>query len=239
VKIYSKFTDYYDYVTGYHSETPVWKRINSEHRDRDEWHMLNMKKETIAYIDNMFYDMESLYLGNNNYDSNPDVRKRMFIVGGKAYRYYAEILEYFKESAVKYRDKDSMIKTIRNKYRVKQNTGTGRYYRKDTTLNDEQWNKKYWDNPRNIDIHLELESPLIVISSYNAAFSGQTLTINPNLKRMGFTVLNPYQVYQDIEMLLGNQMVSQVDSSIPRTDKQKIQAHGMDPVYGFRKMPKE
>jgi len=63
--------------------------------------------------------------------------------------------------------------------------------------------------------------------------------INPCLKDYGFgNLIDPYTAFQEISMYLGMlQNPEDKDLDPTATDVEKINQHGMDPVYGFRKPP--
>jgi len=67
----------------------------------------------------------------------------------------------------------------------------------------------------------------------NDVFNG-LLVKNPSLKSFEFyKVLADYQIYQELEMYLGNVLVTRDEIPV-MTDKQKVSSHGFDEKYGFR-----
>ena len=50
--------------------------------------------------------------------------------------------------------------------------------------------------------------------------------------------LDPYTVFQEIDMFLGGVMADVGDPPSPQTDREKIASHGMDVKRSFRNMPR-
>ena len=92
------------------------------------------------------------------------------------------------------------------------------------------------------DLFVRLGVPVFVIDSVaelgknhwnNDVFNG-LLIKNPSLKSFEFyKVLPDYQIYQELEMYLGNVLVTRDEIPV-MTDKQKVSSHGFDEKYGFR-----
>ena len=92
------------------------------------------------------------------------------------------------------------------------------------------------------DLFVRLGVPVFIIDAVaelgknqwnNDVFNG-LLIKNPSLKSFEFyKVLADYQIYQELEMYLGNVLVTRDEITV-MTDKQKVSSHGFDPKYGFR-----
>lgn len=80
------------------------------------------------------------------------------------------------------------------------------------------------------DIFRLAGTPVVLFDMATGSF-----TLNPVLKEYDFAkVVDPYRAYQEIEMFLGNNMVSQFDPSSGRTDNEIRDSKGMD-KWSFRK----
>lgn len=82
-----------------------------------------------------------------------------------------------------------------------------------------------------------------IFSKYNTpAFTAGygKFTINPILKNVEFVkAVDPYTAFQEIQMFISGVLGTGSDGSdIVMTEKQKVQQHGFDVKYGFRKRPK-
>jgi hypothetical protein len=94
------------------------------------------------------------------------------------------------------------------------------------------WLADHWGRPIDPRIHFMHRSPLVLyLDSYR--------TVDPCLRDFGFQrALDPYTVFQEIDMFLGGVMAEQHDAPSPQTDKEKIASHGMDVKRSFRNMPR-
>lgn len=71
-------------------------------------------------------------------------------------------------------------------------------------------------------------------------YLNKELILNPKLSELNFSkVKNAIEAYQEIELYLGNILLSEEKSSIPLTDKEKIVNKGFDLKHSFRKRKKK
>jgi len=90
---------------------------------------------------------------------------------------------------------------------------------------------KDWTN-----LFIEVDAPIFVYDyTYNLGGTKTPAVIkNPCLRDYGFiSVKDPFTAYQEISMFIGNELAKQVDPA-PLSDKDRLVAHGMDPVWSFR-----
>jgi hypothetical protein len=231
MRIISKFHDYYD--IGYHSGYPIFVRHTSDY--------------TIGKIP--FFDKElNDYVSSMNTGilSFPSAKHpvNMYVVGccGKLYFIYTVSKNYL-EKPVAYTDINKVLDVAYNgnkkliddvKYNSRMFRGIHTLY-VDSTSQDvqKQFNDRFCN--RNLDdIFIKIGSPLFIIpvDRHNKVF-----TVNPVLKDYGFQhIVDPYTMYQEIEMYLGNILVS--DKKVPEfNDVLKRDMHGMN-EWSFKKKGK-
>lgn len=105
-------------------------------------------------------------------------------------------------------------------------------------LNFEDWIlksvKKVREEVKYVDfsnIFIENQTPIFVID-----YMRGELVLNPCLKDYGFyTIFDPVQAYQEIEMYIGNVLLPKDKEFTPLTDKEKIISKGFDLKTSFRK----
>jgi hypothetical protein len=86
-------------------------------------------------------------------------------------------------------------------------------------------------NTRTVEPFIELDCPIFLLRKNN---TNAFIVKNPCLRNFGFEkVKDPYTAYQEISMFIGNELAKQVDPQ-PLSDKDRLIAHGMDPVWSFR-----
>lgn len=96
----------------------------------------------------------------------------------------------------------------------------------------EEWLEAHWGREIDPAIHFLHGSPMVL-------YVGDRRIIDPCLKDHGFQRrLDPFTVFQELDMFLGGVMAEAVDAPSPQTDKEKIASHGMDVKRSFRKMPR-
>lgn len=83
------------------------------------------------------------------------------------------------------------------------------------------------------DIHRYFNSPVIL-------YHRNKLYINPQLSKFGFaSIIDPYTMYQDIEMYISNVLTSYEDpDDLVMDEKTKLQSKGMD-KWSFKTMPND
>lgn len=89
----------------------------------------------------------------------------------------------------------------------------------------------------NIDVFIANKSPIVFLMDSQRK-DGNWISVvrwNARLRDYQFyKVMDPYTAYQAIEMFFGN-LASPEKPIPPRTDKEKIESHGMDNKLSFRK----
>lgn len=85
-----------------------------------------------------------------------------------------------------------------------------------------------------IEIFRRYNTPIFIIK-------GENISINPILKEYEFMkIYHPYNAFQEIQMFISGVLASVDDgSNIKMTEKDKVNQHGFDPKYSFRKRPKK
>lgn len=100
---------------------------------------------------------------------------------------------------------------------------------------------------KSIEWFRKYNTPIFLIGNNNDVFnrydndkSLQKITINPILKYYDFMkIYDPYTTFQEIQMFISGVLGINKDGiDVEMTEKQKVQQHGFDKKYGFRKRPK-
>ena len=102
------------------------------------------------------------------------------------------------------------------------------------SINCIEWFRKF-----NIPIFL-IGNNNDVFNYYDNDSSLKKITINPILKNYDFMkIYDPYTTFQEIQMFISGVLGINKDGiDVEMTEKQKVQQHGFDKKYGFRKRPK-
>jgi len=102
---------------------------------------------------------------------------------------------------------------------------------------DRRNHKKFFDYFRGKDItelHVFYDCP-ILLAFYGGGYLDRIIK-NPCLKKYGFEkVMSPIEIFQEIEMFLGNVLVKDTMPPSHQSDIEKIISHGFDPETSFRK----
>jgi len=86
------------------------------------------------------------------------------------------------------------------------------------------------------EIHIKYNSPIIIIGKFNWN-SPVAMKVNGCLSEYDFArVVEPYVMFQEIEMYLGGVLCSKENGDISISDKDRIKQHGFDDA-SFRKQP--
>lgn len=232
MKIISDFRDYYDGYSHYNSEDYKVKH----------W----VRKEEDIQISK--YTLESL---ENDLLRTPDNFEAAYIIiAGKVHPY----ISYHKTGYIDfdfsgkwvdgytnyYFDAETfmeMYKDYKKDYKPKQHYGWWT-----NTLSERDvknfFNTKYSDR---IDLCLEFDTPIISIRPKTSGYKERERTYrvctkNVNLKEHGVSKLfNSPEVYQLLDVFIGNVLVKDEMPMSPMTDLIKIQSHGFDVKTSFRK----
>ncbi len=225
MKIIDKRNDFYDNSCQY-SKTPLWVR-----KERCVSPLIELTQHQSKFIFNAYKGIPKVHRGfKTSYDGTfksvilgycgsfiP-----LFLVDIKLSEYKPNIQTYTNiEDAMKlWNDTYSKL----HKHVLKPSKVYGFYYKEYKMSLDgvNNWVNEY-NNPKILtDIFIRLKSPIFIVD-------GEDITVNPNLKSYGIQrVMNPFTVYQRIEMYLGNELVM-CNQTIPVfSDELKRDAHGMD-----------
>lgn len=89
------------------------------------------------------------------------------------------------------------------------------------------------------DICVSEGAPILILKQFHDRSVGKNVTgikKNIKLKGTGFeSIVDPYTLYQEIEMFFGTQLVSERNPPTSISDKEQIIKKGFDPKYGFRR----
>jgi hypothetical protein len=108
-------------------------------------------------------------------------------------------------------------------------------------------NKRYsWDTTKRerINSWFVVKQPdrewLIANKITNVAVSKSSVIVNPRLQNYNFAkCLDAYSAYQELDMWISGTLSYPQNFMVEVSDKSKIQKHGFDTKYGFRKRPQE
>lgn len=224
MRIISKFKDYYDGLMDYSNDrlNRVWLR------KKEEFFIPKFRLKEI--------DKSHFYWGYK-------IHMFYLVVAGKVYpvlRYAEEgKLEKFKFNASGYRyyftledfDKEHPEQT-RSRYNSKSaNVG----YEKGKIKDD--WKDFFKEYSDLTELCLEFKTPVFVIKRERTKDKdGFKCITNINLKDIEFyKVMDPYTVYQELDMFMSNVMVNDEMPPSPMSDLEKIDSHGFDRKISFRK----
>lgn len=101
---------------------------------------------------------------------------------------------------------------------------------------DAKFIKLWFDHNHTIDVNYLIEHKITSIA-YSSRYS--TVILNPKLQEFGFyQILDSYSAFQELEMWMGGTLSYPHNVMIELTEEDRINQHGFDPKYGFRKRPK-
>jgi len=222
MKIISKFHDYYDKV-GFYSDEPLWIRKT------ETLYFQKTKKSIFSYnqlcfLDNMIHDLPKPYLVSyRGYIHNHYQRYKILLIGGKLKVFYisCDNKPFFIHDYTLYMESICEHDIVNNRY---------------TPFNNKvlkEWFNRFNIEEKLIDIHLILNSPLIQI---NYTFDRDIcIEKNPCLKLYNLQkLIHPFEIWQDIEMFLSNQMAQKEIEMPDFGDEIKRDYHGMD-EWSFKK----
>ncbi len=234
MKIVGKKKDYYDYVCQYSPE-PLWVR------EEREINLDPTKKSILSYQQCEYLSNTFNKLPLNRFNKLPSINKKLLgYCGVLIPLYFFEHIDIKEKTTMLcFNNIDAVINkwndlySKKNKYVMKYNENFFGYSFSPRGLVD--WTNNHITNKDITDIFISLKSPLFIIKrtnihqdrGYNT--SGLSMTVNPNLRENGIQrLLNPFNVYQDIERYIGNDLVM-CNQIIPDFgDELKRDAHGMD-----------
>lgn len=239
--IISKKKDYYDGVAGTIGidKTIVYNRETLEFDEKNEFPECFSTKGK-SWIETREYPFSSLNYFDIEKKYNKEHQKfGYFIIGfcGKLYvgwKLYKEIIEF---------GNAKLITTITyDKELINEIFVPVRKYWGGNILNDDI---NYIENYNAIDIFRKYKTPVFLFDNdYNRKYlninhySGkkEKFIVNPNLSTYEFyKVFDSYQAFQEISMFIGGVLGNNEKQIIEVSDKNKIEQHGFDYNWSFRK----
>ena len=262
MRIISKFKDYYDNVSPidvsgkiwnretYYTEIPQtdfsFKRSNQKRMTKSMGNfqsalILNksinnpLTKDQQLYIASLLDDAPNIHY-NSNYsrDASKDYYFILCLCGQLTY-YVVHTLKDSNKIIIY----DSYDKYEKDYISDKENMGL--LFGK---MGNSEWINKYRNNKLNTDILISLKSPVFIISKL-VDFSHMTnreyyLIVNPSLKSFNIhSLLNPFEVYQEIDRFINNDMVHVEPCDFVMSDELKRDSKGMDKWSFKQRGPKE
>lgn len=231
MRILSDFSDYYDNVQSLgHDNTLTYSRFSKTVE-------LKEQKDKLEIREMITKDMPK----SKEHDDKNQLTRAIVGVCGKLYLAFRQGLnpEFHTPRNKYYYDTDSLKKDFPN---------LGAYNKYSAYF------YSYPDFPQlgefksgADELFIRLNTPAFVITNLANKLSYQNVELmnkgdiqtDPNLGALEFfKVTDNYQMYQELEMYLGNTLVTR-DEPSEMTDKQKVGSHGFDLKYGFRTRPKD
>lgn len=229
MKIISKFKDYYDAGQVYHDDFYTFNRETCN------------KIITSPHI--FVHDLKSYLFTVNNFKHTSNINFGIIYFCEKYYPYVKIIYSSSDNSKNKcffnYDDLASeagIVQHIESMY-------TGYLLKSDNF----DIIKSFFKNDYSLkeDLHLKYNCPYFIYE-FNVSKNQKTTNagdhvfiINPNLKeKQFFKMFSPFDAYQEIDMFIGRHLANIPKEIVEISDKDKINQHGFDPKYGFRKTPK-
>lgn len=228
MRIIDKRKDYYDNVIKGSTE-PVWVRKEKVYSINDT---IFDNKDRDYIIDLMRSSPNSI----KPYNQKPSVFEHFVGVCGKMYCVF-----------MAHKDENIMTSTMPSKihsflgydgggstksyrdYHILLKYGFG--IRRFTDDWVDRW-KKMWETDRFYDLFIKLDTPIIKFGWENRKL---ILTTNPILYNIGFqSVIDPWTMYQEIEMFIGNDLVKDYLGDFEMSDELKRDSKGFD-NWSFKK----
>ena len=223
MRIISQFKDYYDSVQkmGFSVNDITWIRQRKDVTKEIKNNLLNMLHiETTFNTKNTNDQTINLY---TVYDKNHNpYRPILFFIAGKCYPFFKGI------NIGKPDDRYSSYKELSEKVNklclFYVDFLTEKYVKNIFSLRNRIFKVEPW---------LYIDSPIFIVELISN--NHVEITINPQLSEYQFqNILNPYSIFQEIEMFLGNSLIK--ENTIPEIpDFYKIQEKGFDNKISFRK----
>lgn len=233
MRIFSKFTDYYDHVMP-PSSTVFWRREQSERTLIDENTPSGLSRDSMLFLKEayrnfpepprgisgrldsfMFGFCGQLYLVYSVYSVHsipPTKVQRTAITQPKPFLNVSECVSYYNTI---FKDK---IKESKNRYRgIRANFSQAEVV---------AWYNEFSNNPRVKELFLELRTPIFLIEE---VLNELYLTVNPRLLDYCLQRLwDPWTTYQEVEMYLSNELAYGRQQMPEFDDSIKRDLHGFD-----------
>lgn len=165
---------------------------------------------------NFYYDLDTLIKGIENHILDNDYRNPNLYV-----------------SSAEYHDWEKALAKLKSEKPPKKKR---HHFNWTKALNKYSWEKfiNAFKPDIPIEIHQHFKTPILALSPY-VFKAGLQLIVNPCLKEFDFQkIKDPYTVWQEISMYLGNELVSQMDPNPPISDKVRAESKGFDD-WSFRR----
>lgn len=266
MKIYSKYTDYYDNIGFNTSEDRVWERkreyvkLNIRNKFVQSYTKTILTQETDKFLSTMYDEKPRITIVKNNtrYTSYEDSRDYTIVIGfcgklylGMVHHRKTKSSYYPNDHYATYIDFDTYV----SEYEKSGNDGKLVIDKEDSwfvhnmfnkkSVND--WNNKYHSFKGLENIFIELNTPIFILKPENSSVGldnvasvGSHLIINPCLKEYKLqSIFDPYTAHQEVDMFLNNVLLNIENNDIKRTDDLIRDSKGMD-KFSFKQCgPKE
>ena len=240
MKIVSKFRDYYDSVQKFgHDDSTVFVRDLIE-IDLGKKYSRDTKPQIITEFSNAFprvvinrINTNSRYFldYSNFYINKTKLEKIQIVFCGKVYNcLYCPLEESFGKSDHYFYSTDDIIsfykKHFSKEYKKKKKV---KEYIKDLDM----YFSLNGSDVKNLEFFIRHKITIGV-----RYFERNVIVINDCLEDLQFyRVVDPFSAFQQIDMWTSGVLASPPNFMIEIEDKYRIESHGFDPVYGFRKRP--
>lgn len=230
--IISKFKDYYDGVAGsmgvdkkivYERQQKIIERRDVEFPERFKYKPFKEKvksNDVFQQISNFSYNR---YYGFGNIDDRLEVNP--FIIGFCGKYYLGWKKKTLLDTKVTYKF-DDVKDYIDNKYNTLFNF---------MNIHDLMNTIKNMDD---MSLFREYNTPIFVIDYTLGRKRDDEFIVNPVLKNYDFyKIFDSYTAFQELQMFIGGVLGSNEKNTVEVDDKHKIEQHGFDYKWSFRKEP--
>ena len=257
MKIYSKFKDYYDHITGFYSNDIIWERTTRQElfkKSKKDSYLTKYSNKVENLLSNAWNDCPKLvkFVDYGTYKQKQNTNDFVFLIGlcGKLYPAFI-FYEYIKSKLLYYNtgltlkgayiDLEKFL-TLRKEAK-KADLYNNISYDAITKNSYINWMGQYHQHPDLMQVFIELNTPIFIIKPLNcslgAYYDNINLLVSPCMDAFKLQAsFDPYTVYQEIEMFLSNQLVITANADIKRTDELIRDSKGMDKWSFRQKGPK-
>lgn len=237
MRIISKFKDYYDSASYFGQDL--------------EWIYNRNKKNITKNFNNISYDSSLLLRTWERSNAITDKKDKSFTIKKMVLGFCGQLIPFLKVERVYYSWEDSE----HNYNSLKKEDKVFFIY----SLNDFKSKMKDWNFPWNAEkqivnffnynfdelksIFIENHCPIFTYHKYERNSNDQSfnliIELNSCLKDIDFPkIKNANEAYQEVFQYLSGVLGNKEKEVETIEDKYRVQQHGFDPIYGFRKKPK-
>lgn len=239
MRIFSKFHDYYDKVLMHGIDPTI---VYSRKTESYKWEVI--EQQIKKYVPFILEKFDELYLTPHWADSDIKIENIIAILFcGKVYlcielvtgqKSYTDVTDFFFNA--------NSIEKLYQKKKVKiPEEKKGIRYR--GSLTNKSLKRFFNFYPTEIrkdvvDLHFELDSPIILIKKEQyQGFGAELVTINPCLKDLKFyKCVDAFTAFQELSMFISGVMGGKVPKMVEISDQDRIAKHGFN-QWSFRKEP--